>query len=135
MNVRIVRCLALLAVGVYGQTSSDSAIQALLDRLAQAENRRDTVAQRELVAESAELPTFPERRPFDERGPASYKIERIRLIGSDVAVVDASRIFATSAGGPVSVPVLFVLKQTREVWRIALYHMCFNDPARSRLVP
>ena len=135
MNLRIVRCLALLAVGVYGQTSPDSAIQALLDRLARAETRGDMVAQRELVAESAELPTFPERRPFDERGPTSYKIERIRLVGSDVAIVDADRIFTTSAGGPVNAPVLFVLQQTGAVWRIAVYHMCINDPARLRLVP
>ena len=72
--------IALFVAGMIGQASSDSAIQAVLDRLAGAENRRDADTVRELITEPGELPEFSERRPLDERGPISYKVEKARLV-------------------------------------------------------
>lgn len=142
-GLQVCLCLASF-VSCRGQDRAreENAVRQFVDQFARAENTRnveqlsqlftvdgEAVVQNSVVAHGRDeiKKAVTPRLPWSEVGPATYKVERIRLLDAKSAVVDAKRSTVSPALVRSSAAT-FILSKEKAGWRVASYRCSSPAP-------
>ncbi len=141
--LRTLPCLALLSVLATAQTAvglDDAAARKVIAAYADAENKRDAKAMSALFTrdspdrEAAAQRAAAEPGFWTEKTRPTYRVNAVRALTADVAVVDVTaRWYQSNLGG--SSQWLFVLVKEKGEWKISAHRqVCVAPTARYLLL-